>query len=70
VYLALEAARGGKGCALAPEPLVRDDLRQVHLVAPFQRRLANAYAFWIVYPHLLERDARVQAFTRWIRECD
>lgn len=28
VYLALEAARAGKGFALAPEPLVRDDLRQ------------------------------------------
>ena len=70
VYLALEAARGGKGFALAPEPLVRDDLRQGHLVAPFQRRLANPYDFWIVYPHHLERDPRVQTFTRWIRECD
>lgn len=70
VYLALEAARGGKGFALAPEPLVRDDLRQGQLVAPFRQRLANPYAFWIVYPHHLEQDARVQVFTRWIRECD
>jgi LysR family glycine cleavage system transcriptional activator len=69
VYLALEAARAGKGFALAPEPLVRDDLRQGHLIAPFQQRLANPYAFWIVYPCHLERDARVQAFIQWIREC-
>lgn len=69
VFLALEAARAGKGFALAPEPLVRDDLRQGHLVAPFAQRLANPYAFWIVYPHRLKGDARVLAFTRWIREC-
>jgi LysR family glycine cleavage system transcriptional activator len=70
VYVALEAARAGKGFALAPEPLVRDDLRQGHLVAPFRRRLDNPYAFWIVYPHHLRRDARVQAFIHWIKGCD
>lgn len=70
VFLALEAARAGKGFALAPEPLVRDDLRQGHLVAPFERRLANPYAFWIVHPPHLKQDSRVQAFTRWLIECD
>ena len=70
VYLALEAARAGKGFALAPEPLVRDDLRQGSLVAPFPHSLDNPYAFWIVHPHHLEADPRVQAFTRWLRECD
>jgi LysR family glycine cleavage system transcriptional activator len=70
VSLALEAARAGKGFALAPEPLVRDDLRQGHLAAPFPHSLDNPYAFWIVHPRHLEEDARVQAFTRWLRECD
>jgi LysR family glycine cleavage system transcriptional activator len=70
VYLALEAARAGKGVALAPAPLVRDDLRQGRLVATFQQRLANPYAFWIVYPLRLARDPRIQAFTTWIKECD
>jgi LysR family glycine cleavage system transcriptional activator len=70
VYLAVEAARAGKGFALAPEPLVRDDLQQGHLVAPFRRRLKNPYAFWIVYPHHLKRDSRVQTFIRWIKACD
>jgi LysR family glycine cleavage system transcriptional activator len=69
VYLALEAARAGKGFALAPEPLVRDDLRQGQLVMPFQRRVANPYAFWIVYPRRLERDGRVRAFVRWVERC-
>jgi LysR family glycine cleavage system transcriptional activator len=69
VYVALEAARAGKGFALAPEPLVRDDIRQGYLVKPFCRQLANPYAFWIVRPHHLEADQRVRAFTRWLLEC-
>lgn len=70
VYLALEAARAGKGIALAPEPLARDDLRQGRLVAPFPQRMENPYAFWIVFPCRLEGDWRVQAFLRWILACD
>jgi LysR family glycine cleavage system transcriptional activator len=70
VHLALEAARAGKGFALSPEPLVRDDLRQGHLVAPFSRTLENPYAFWIVCPHRMENDGRVREFVRWLRECD
>lgn len=61
---------GGTGFTLAQEPLVRDDIREGHLVAPLRQRLANPYTFWIVYPHHLKGDAHVQAFTRWIRECD
>lgn len=69
VYVALEAARAGKGLALAPEPLVRDDLRQGVLVAPFELVLANPYAFWIVHPRHLDSDARVLALRGWLRGC-
>jgi LysR family glycine cleavage system transcriptional activator len=69
VYVALEAARAGKGLALAPEPLVRDDLRQGVLAAPFELALDNPYAFWIVHPRHLDSDARVLALRSWLRGC-
>jgi len=66
VFLAIEAARAAKGIALAPEPLVRDDLRNAYLVEPFKLRLNNPYAFWIVYPRHLQNDARVLGFAKWM----
>lgn len=66
VFLAIEAARAAKGIALAPEPLVRDDLRNGSLVEAFKLRLNNPYAFWIVYPRHLQHDARVLGFAKWI----
>lgn len=69
VYIALEAARGGKGFALAPEPLARDDLRTGALIAPFDLVLENPYAFWIAYPRRLENDQRVRTFTSWLQNC-
>ncbi|MGO4474757.1 LysR substrate-binding domain-containing protein [Massilia sp. 2TAF26] len=66
VFLAIEAARAAKGIALAPEPLVRDDLHNGDLVEPFKLRLDNPYAFWIVYPRHLQNDARVLGFAKWL----
>lgn len=66
VFLAIEAARAAKGIALAPEPLVRDDVRNGDLVEAFKPRLDNPYAFWIVYPRHLQHDARVLGFAKWL----
>ena len=69
VYIALEAARDAMGIALAPEPLVRDDLRSGKLIAPFELVLDNPYAFWIVHPAHLASDPRVQTLIDWLHAC-
>ena len=69
-YMALEAAAAGHGVALAPAPMVDRDLATGKLVKPLAMEMDNPYAFWIVYPHHLRRDSRVQAFVHWIKGCD
>lgn len=66
VYVTLEAARAGRGVALAPEPLVRDDLRAGILAAPLDLALDNACRFWIVYPEGATLRPGAQALIDWL----
>ncbi|MGO4260534.1 transcriptional regulator GcvA [Lysobacter sp. TAB13] len=69
IYLAQEAAIAGHGVALGVGPLVAEDLQRGRLIAPFDRVLANAYAFWIVRPlDGGDGNPAVEAFCRWLRE--
>ncbi|MDC8016165.1 transcriptional regulator GcvA [Tahibacter soli] len=67
IYLAQEAAVAGHGVALGVAPLVEEDLRHGRLVRPFDRAVANAYAFWIVRPRGADANPAVDAFCRWLR---
>lgn len=66
VYVALEAARAGRGVALAALPFVADDLASGTLVRPFGLVLDNPCAFWIVYPERVQPDARVRTLVNWL----
>lgn len=66
VYVALEAARAGRGVALAAHPFVADDLASGALVRPFELALENPCAFWIVHPERMEPDARIRTLVNWL----
>ncbi len=65
--LALEAAVGGHGVALAPCVLVADDLAAGRLAQPYGLALDNDYAFWVLHRAGREPAAPVQAFAEWLR---
>lgn len=67
VYVALEAAKSSRGVALAPGPLVADDLANGSLVRPFELALDNPCAFWIVHPEHVEPDERLTILIGWLR---
>lgn len=66
IHLALQASLSGHGVALAPEPLVADDMAAGRLVKPFGYVAPNAFAFWLVCQNSMMDDATVQAFRRWV----
>lgn len=69
LYYMLEAAIAGLGVAIAPEPLVADDLAAGRLVAPwgFARTPAN----WVLALPQRANDARSTALVTWLqRELD
>lgn len=68
IYLAQEAAVAGHGIALGVAPLVEEDLQRGRLARPFDRSLANAYAFWIVHRQGAETNPAIEAFCRWLRK--
>ncbi|WP_372425049.1 LysR substrate-binding domain-containing protein [Salinarimonas chemoclinalis] len=67
--LALDAALGGQGVALAPEPFVASDLREGRLAAPFgpERVLASAAGLWVVAAPG-RRTEPVEAMRAWLVE--
>jgi LysR family glycine cleavage system transcriptional activator len=66
-YLAVEAARSGRGVVLAHEALVLEDLASGRLVRPFPHVLESPLAYWIVcLPERADRP-RVRRFRRWLR---
>ena len=68
IYLAQEAAVAGHGVALGVAPLVEEDLHRGRLTKPFDRSLANAYAFWIVRRQGADTHPAIDAFCRWLRK--
>jgi LysR family glycine cleavage system transcriptional activator len=65
-YFMLEAAVGGLGVALAPRPLVAEDLALGRLVAPFGF-VASGRRYHVVHSVDAAAAPRVRTFCRWIR---
>jgi LysR family glycine cleavage system transcriptional activator len=67
-HLALEAAIGGHGIALANSTIATSDLAAGRLVRLFSLSLPDLFAFYIVaVPGALERP-KVRAFHDWLRQ--
>ena len=66
--LALQAAAGGQGVALANDTLAMADLAEGRLVRLFEFEMPDEEAYWLVYPERSAARPKVQAFRNWIRE--
>ncbi|PSD10032.1 transcriptional regulator, partial [Stenotrophomonas maltophilia] len=64
LYYLLEAAVAGLGPAIAPEPLVAEDLAAGRLVAPWG--FAATGGFWVLARPDGPPDARVDALADWL----
>jgi LysR family glycine cleavage system transcriptional activator len=66
--LALDAALDGQGVAIAPAPLVLDDLKRGRLVAPFgaSETLRSEQAFYVIMPGTARIRPAVSAFRDWL----
>ena len=65
LFYLLEAAVAGLGVAIAPAPLVQDDLREGRLLAPWGFRQTSAS--WILATPRRRNDARIDALVAWLR---
>lgn len=65
LYFLLEAAAAGLGVAIAPEPLVADDLAAGRLIAPWGFR--ETAARWALCAPKRTDDARIAALATWLR---
>ncbi len=64
LYL-LEAAVAGLGVAIAPQPLVADDLASGRLIAPWG--FVETSAQWVLCADARNGDQRIDAFADWLR---
>ena len=65
LYYLLEAANAGLGVAIAPEPLVAEDLAAGRLVAPWG--FVETDARWVLVTRRRASDPRVAALAEWLR---
>lgn len=65
LYYLLEATVAGLGVAIAPEPLVREDLASGRLVAPWG--FVDAPGRWVLCARRNEPDARIALLAEWMR---
>lgn len=65
LYFLLEAAAAGLGVAIAPQPLVADDLVNGRLLAPWGFRETSAR--WALVSTRRTDDARLSALADWLR---
>ena len=65
LYFLLEAAAAGLGVAIAPQPLVADDLANGRLLAPWGFRETSAR--WALVSARHTDDARLAALADWLR---
>lgn len=65
LYYLLEAAVAGLGVAIAPQPLVADDLAAGRLVAPWGFRKTRAV--WALCAPRRHQDARLDALAGWLQ---
>jgi LysR family glycine cleavage system transcriptional activator len=66
-YFLLEAAVAGLGVAVAPHPLVREDLKLGRLVAPFGF-VKSGQRYCLLHPAELVQAGKVRTFRRWIEK--
>lgn len=66
LYFLLEAAVAGLGVAIAPEPLVADELAAGRLLAPWG--FGATGGFWVLATPEGRQDARVEALSEWLAE--
>jgi len=65
LYYLLEAAAAGLGIAIAPEPLVADDLANGRLIAPWG--FVETDADWLLCASRRRDDPRIDALADWLR---
>ncbi len=65
LYYLLEAAVAGLGVAIAPQPLVSEDLASGRLVAPWG--FVEAPGRWVLCSRRNETDARISLLAGWLR---
>jgi len=65
LYHTIEAAVAGRGVAIAPEPLVADDLASGRLVAPWG--FEEMRAQWILATPARVSDARAEPLAAWLK---
>lgn len=66
LYFLLEAAVAGLGVAIAPEPLVADELAAGRLLAPWG--FGATGGFWVLATPAGRQDARMDALSQWLTE--
>lgn len=66
--LAIDAAIGGQGVALARTALAAHDLRHARLLRPFGPALEAPYSYWIVCPKAAANRPLVRTFRDWLLE--
>lgn len=66
LFFALQAAVDSLGVALAPEALVKEDLRRGRLVAPFGGRPLGDRAYTLVYPARSPKLASLRLLAQWL----
>ncbi|WP_417842243.1 transcriptional regulator GcvA [Thalassospira sp.] len=65
-HMVIQAAVAGLGLALMPEFLVREELDNGRLLAPFDLSIPSHHAYYVVYPEEKESTFAVRAFRDWI----
>lgn len=63
--MAIEAAAGGRGVALAKRALAQADLDSGRLAAPFASSTPIEFAYWIAHPPGRARSRAARAFITW-----
>jgi DNA-binding transcriptional LysR family regulator len=66
LYYLLEAAVAGLGVAIAPQPLVADDLAAGRLVAPWG--FVSTPAHWLLCTPRGNEDHRIATLAQWLRD--
>lgn len=66
LYYLLEAAAAGLGIAIAPEPLVAEDIASGRLIAPWG--FVETEAQWVLCAAKRNADPRIGRLAEWLRE--
>jgi LysR family transcriptional regulator, glycine cleavage system transcriptional activator len=68
-YLAaLQSALDGQGLVVAPDFLVADDIKAGRLVAPFNHKVPQPGAWYMICRKERMGEARIRQFERWLVE--